>query len=124
MKFLCDVHISFKIVRLLDSLGFEAIHVNDILDKWHTKDEDISSYADVNNMIVMTKDSDFRDSFFIKHTPKKLIKINLGNISNQELANIITENIVSIEKLNSKSFFLIEIDKEIITYISEDNMPE
>jgi len=123
MKFLCDVHISFKIQKLLVSLGFEAIHVNDILDKWYTSDKDICSYADLNDMIVITKDSDFRDSFFIKQTPKKLVKINLGNISNQELTKILSENIVAIQKLNSKDFFLIEIDKEIITYISEDNMP-
>ncbi len=123
MKFLCDVHISFKIPKLLVSLGFEAIHVNDILDKWYTTDKDICSYADLNDMIVITKDSDFRDSFFIKQTPKKLVKINLGNISNQELIQILSENIVAIQKLNSKAFFLIEIDKEINTYISEDNMP-
>jgi len=123
MKFLCDVHISFKIQKLLVSLGFEAIHINEILDKWYTSDKDICSYADLNDMIVITKDSDFRDSFFIKQTPKKLVKINLGNISNQELIKILSENIVAIQKLNSKAFFLIEIDKELITYISEDNMP-
>ena len=123
MKFLCDVHISFKIIKLLISLGFEAIHVNEILDKWNTKDQDICDYADSNDLIVITKDADFRDSFFIKQTPKKLIKINLGNISNQELIKILSENIVPINKLNSKPFFLVEIDKEIITFISEENMP-
>ncbi len=33
MRFICDVHISFKIVRHLNSLGYETIHVNDILVK-------------------------------------------------------------------------------------------
>jgi predicted nuclease of predicted toxin-antitoxin system len=32
MKFLCDVHISFKLVKHLGALGFETIHV-----KYHTK---------------------------------------------------------------------------------------
>ena len=73
-------------------------------------------------MIVITKDTDFRDSFFIKQTPKKLIKINLGNISNQELIKILSENIDSINKLNSKSLFLVEVDKENITFISDEKI--
>lgn len=120
MRFLCDVHISYKIVNYLISLGFETFHVNDILNKWNTSDKDICDYADSNNLIVITKDTDFRDSFFIKQTPKKLIKISLGNISNQELIQILSENIDSIKKLNSKSFFLVEVDKETITFISDE----
>ena len=120
MRFLCDVHISYKIANHLISLGFETIHVNRILDKWNTRDKDICDYADSNNLIVITKDSDFRDSFFIKQTPKKHIKINLGNISIQELIEILSENIDSIKKLNSKSFFLVEIDKENITFICDE----
>jgi len=41
MKFLCDVHISYKIVNYFKSMGYEAIHVNEILDKWVTKDNEI-----------------------------------------------------------------------------------
>jgi predicted nuclease of predicted toxin-antitoxin system len=33
MKFLCDVHISYKVVKHLNSMGFKAVHVNEILDK-------------------------------------------------------------------------------------------
>ncbi len=38
MMFLCDVHISHKIVAHLKSLGFEAIHVNNILDRSESKE--------------------------------------------------------------------------------------
>ncbi|MBN2519474.1 MAG: DUF5615 family PIN-like protein [Bacteroidales bacterium] len=116
MKFLCDVHISYKIVTHLKSLGFEAIHVNEILNKSETEDSDICNYTDQNDLILVTKDSDFRDSYFIKRTPKKLIKINLGNISNQELKTIITHNINAIQKLYCKEFFILEIDKDTINF--------
>ncbi len=53
-------------------MGFECIHVNAILDKWHSKDAEIAKYVDENNYILITKDSDFRDSFFIKNSPKKI----------------------------------------------------
>jgi predicted nuclease of predicted toxin-antitoxin system len=112
MKFLCDVHISHKIVAHLKSLGCESIHVNEILDKSETKDSAICRYADENDLILITKDSDFRDSFFVQRTPKKLIKINLGNIPNNELKIIFSENFDSLYKLYSRPNFLLEIDKE------------
>ena len=46
MNFLCDVHISYKLVKAISDLEYKAIHVNDILDKWFTKDADISILGD------------------------------------------------------------------------------
>jgi predicted nuclease of predicted toxin-antitoxin system len=63
----------------------------------------------------VTKDADFRDNFFLKNSPKKLIKINLGNISNLELIKIIDSNLDKIEQLNPNKSFIIEIDVDIIT---------
>jgi len=117
MKFLCDVHISYKVVNHLNSIGFETIHVNGILNKWYTQDKDICSYADTYDLIVITKDSDFRDSYFIKDTPKKLIKVNLGNISNEELIKVLSDNMASIQKLEIEKRFLIEVEKNFITFI-------
>jgi len=117
MRFLCDVHISYKLTKHLISLGFDTIHVNEILDKSETKDSDLCRFADQNNYVIISKDSDFRDSYFVKQTPKRLIKINLGNIPNQQLINIFNDNIDLIQKLDSKINFLLEIDKDIINLI-------
>jgi predicted nuclease of predicted toxin-antitoxin system len=119
MKFLCDVHISYKVVNHLVSLGHEAIHVNEVLNKWFTKDTEICTFADANDLIVITKDSDFRDSYFVRNTPKKLIKINLGNISNTELIKVLSDNITSIQRLDNEISFLIEVEKNYITYITK-----
>jgi len=121
MRFLCDVHISYKIANYLVANGYETFHVNKILNTWYTTDKDICNYADINNLIVITKDSDFRDSFFIKKSPKKLIKLNLGNISNVELIQILKEIINDIEKIDTKPYFLIEIDKHYTTIITDVN---
>jgi len=48
---------------------------------------------------------------------KKLVKINLGNISNQELIIILTECMDSIIDLDSKNQFLIEVSKNSISII-------
>ncbi len=114
MKFLCDVHISYKLAKMLVSLGFDAIHVNEILNKSETKDSDLSKYADQNNFVIISKDADFRDTYFVKRTPKKLIRVMLGNISNHELLRIFRENMDTIVGLDSKTNFLLEIDKNKI----------
>lgn len=116
MKFLCDVHISYKTVQHLNSLGFKTVHVNEILKKWHSTDSEICAFADKNNFIIVTKDSDFRNSFYIKKTPKKLIKINLGNCSNAELNKILSDIIEEIKKLSVYNYFIVEIDKNNILY--------
>lgn len=117
MKFLCDVHISYKIVNYLRSLKFQAIHVNEILDRWHTKDRAICIYADTNDFIVLTKDADFKYSHLISNTPRKLVKVNLGNMPTSTLTNVISKNLKAIQILNSNGGFLIELNQHSSTFI-------
>ena len=111
MKFLCDVHIPIKLSKHIVQLGFECKHVNNILDKWHTKDEDIARYVDQQEIILITKDQDFRTSYLVRRSPNKLIKINLGNISNQELMEVFTRNISEVNRLFSRyQSFMVEVN--------------
>jgi predicted nuclease of predicted toxin-antitoxin system len=115
MKFLCDVHISIKLAKHLCNIGFECTHINTILDKWFTSDSNIAKYSDSKDLILITKDFDFKSSFIINKTPKKLIKINLGNISNIQLIEVFDHYITEIETLNKKhDYFMIEIDNNFI----------
>ena len=118
MKFICDVHISFKLVKHLNSLGFQTFHVNELVKKWYTTDNEISSYADTHDLILITKDSDFKNSFLVRQTPRKLLKVNLGNISNEMLIQIITENLDAIRTINESERFLIEIDRDSIVFLT------
>lgn len=118
MKVLCDVHIAIKIAKYLKSKGVDTEHVNLILNKWNTKDSDISNYADLNDFTVLTKDADFKNSHFIQSTPKKLIKINLGNISTSALISILDEILIQLIDLfdnNSKCY--VEINPNDINVI-------
>lgn len=111
MKFLCDVHISFKLIRALESMGHTSTHVNEMPEKWHTTDREISTYADTHDYVIITKDADFRDSFFIKNSPKKLIVIKLGNIPNDDLILLFENNLQKIVALQKFASFMLEIDK-------------
>ena len=111
MNILCDVHIAFKIAKWFSRKGCNAIHVNMILNKSETTDAEICRYADENNFIVITKDADFKSSFFILNTPRKLIKVNLGNVSNTTLIELFEKNYSLIEKIADRKRFYIEMDK-------------
>lgn len=119
MKFLLDVHLPISLSKFLDKqTGCSAIHVNQILQKWHTSDIAISSYADEHDLVVITKDSDFLNSHLIYKTPKKLIRVVLGNISNSELINLFEKYLLSLLPLYEQTEFYVEISKEQINVIS------
>src|SRR6266699_1706011 len=88
MNFLCDVHLSFRLVKYLSQRNHRVVHVNQLPDRWFTSDDAICRYADENNFILITKDADFRNSFILRKSPKKLIRITLGNIPSLDLINL------------------------------------
>lgn len=110
MKILCDVHIAWRVVNFLRSRGFDATHVNELPERWHTPDSFITQLADQQGAVVLTKDADFRNSFLLRGTPKKLLHVCLGNTSNQELIERLTNNLLVLEHFSSRSTFCLELN--------------
>ena len=117
MKFLCDVHIPYSLSKHLEELGHESIHVNFILDKWYTKDSKIAEYADQNEYVLISKDIDFKNSHLLKNSPRKLIRIELGNIPNKKLLELFTGYIKKIEAIQTRESFFITINHTNIQII-------
>lgn len=111
MTFLLDVHLPRLLGKFLKSKDNEAIHALDILHGARTKDADIRRYADMHEMILLTKDKDFVTSHAFLRSPKRLIKINLGNLSNSELLHIVDKNWMSISGIISRAEYMIELDR-------------
>ena len=109
--FVLDVHLPRQLAALLIHKGHEAIHVLDILNKARTKDTDIRKHADLNGLILITKDRDFVTSHTFLRSPKKLIKINLGNVSNEELLHIFEKNWKAISGIIENAEYMIELDR-------------
>jgi len=117
MKALCDVHLSYKLVDFLRSRNIETIHVNQLKGKSSTPDAQITEYADKNDMVVISKDEDFMNSHFLTGKPKRLIRVTLGNIPNQQLIDIFDQNLLLIVNSVNADKCYIEIGKEIIVQI-------
>jgi len=116
MHFLVDVHLPISLSKFLDKQSeCSAKHVNHILQKWFTTDSAICKYADENDFVVITKDLDFKASHFVKKSPRKVIRIILGNISNSELLIIFEKYLPFILDQKSKAEFYIEVSKESLS---------
>ncbi|AHM61236.1 hypothetical protein D770_14910 [Flammeovirgaceae bacterium 311] len=52
-------------------------------DQYKTKDWQIAKFANDDARVVISKDSDFLESFLVKSEPHKLIIVRTGNIPNK-----------------------------------------
>ncbi|WP_394330778.1 DUF5615 family PIN-like protein [Pedobacter psychrophilus] len=93
--------------------GFDAVHTLDLPNQNFTDDNEILKFALEENRIVITKDSDFLDSYLLKSEPKKLLLIRTGNITNQMLLKIFSDKLEIITKLISESN-LVEVTQNFI----------
>jgi predicted nuclease of predicted toxin-antitoxin system len=113
MKFLIDAQLPVGVKKILVNSGYDAIHTDDLPNKERTTDNQIREVANNENRIIISKDSDFVDSFHIKKSPKKLLLITTGNIRNGNLYMLLTKNIGKIIEL-FKSCNLVEMSNSDI----------
>lgn len=109
MRFICDVHIPIRLSKYLANHAVESVHVNPVLRGSSTSDELISQHADQHEAIVITKDINFRNTYFLKKTPRKLIRICLGNISNDRL---IENQLTLLDQLDLEGSLYMEINPD------------
>ncbi|NMG08213.1 DUF5615 family PIN-like protein [Brasilonema sp. UFV-L1] len=99
MKFLVDAQLPVRLARFLESAGYDTIHTKDLPHKNATSDTEINSISIRDNRIVITKDSDFLNSFLTIKEPYKLLLVTTGNISNLELEAIFAANLQFLSEL-------------------------
>lgn len=99
MKFLVDAQLPTKLCEIFQSVGMVSLHVDSLPSGDETSDKEISIHADDNDLIVITKDSDFYHSHMILGQPKKLLLLTTGNIKNRALFTLIRNNALVIKTL-------------------------
>ena len=74
----------------------------------NTTDKEINSVSVREQRILITKDSDFYDSFIIRNEPYKLILVKLGNASRKELIQFFHDRFAEIiEKIKVEDMILL-----------------
>ena len=85
MKFLVDAQLPRRLARLLSALGHDTLHTLDLPRGNRTQDAEIIAIALEDDRIVVTKDDDFVQSFWVQDRPKQLLLVSTGNIANADL---------------------------------------
>ncbi|PJZ71530.1 toxin PIN [Leptospira perolatii] len=91
MKFLIDAQLPYSLINIFNEKNFEVLHTEHLPFGNKTSDSDIISYCDSNDLVLVTKDSDFLDSYLIKKKPRKLLIVTTGNIKNKELFSLFNQ---------------------------------
>jgi predicted nuclease of predicted toxin-antitoxin system len=115
MKFLVDAQLPVRLARFLQNAGYDTIHTRDLLDHNATSDAVINSISVQDQRIVITKDSDFVQSFLLQNQPYKLLLITTGNIKNSELESLFASHLEQLfELFKYHSYIELNLSKIII----------
>lgn len=96
MKFLLDAQLPLSLKQIFIEGGYDCIHTLDLAEGNNTADKIINKISVAEQRILITKDSDFFNSFLIKQEPYKLILVKLGNSSKKDLIQFFQDHFTGI----------------------------
>lgn len=114
MRFLIDAQLPRRLIFRFAEAGFDAIHTLDLPNGNRTTDAEIIALATREARVVVTKDSDFVNSFILTRQPPKLLLISTGNIPNSQLENLLARHLTDIASVFQSSDFL-ELTPTVLT---------
>lgn len=85
MKFLVDAQLPIRLARALTRRGHDARHTSELTGGNRSTDAAIATVADAEHRVVVSKDADFRASHLVQGTPRRLLVVAVGNMSNNDL---------------------------------------
>jgi predicted nuclease of predicted toxin-antitoxin system len=114
MKFLLDAQLPRRLCQPLRAIGHDAMHTLDLPQGNRTTDAEITLIAAREGRVVVTKDTDFVNSFYLSGRPQKLLLISTGNIPNVVLEPLLFGNVEALEAALTDNDF-VELSRTTIT---------
>ncbi|TNC19616.1 DUF5615 family PIN-like protein [Amycolatopsis alkalitolerans] len=99
MRFVVDAQLPARLARFLDAAGHDCVHTTALPDGNHSRDEDIAELADAEDRVVISKDRDFRDGHLLRGTPRRLLIVATGNVSNHDLLALFEKHLGTIAEI-------------------------
>lgn len=90
MKLLFDQNISYRLIKKINDVYEQAYSLR-ALGLSNSSDIDLWRYAKDNDFTIVTFDADFFDFTTLYGAPPKIIWIKTGNMTTENLANLLLE---------------------------------
>ncbi|HEX8494828.1 MAG TPA: DUF5615 family PIN-like protein [Pyrinomonadaceae bacterium] len=117
MKFLLDAQLPRRLAIKMQAAGHDTIHTLDLPLGNRTPDSVINELSLSEQRVVVTKDADFVNSFFVSQRPYKLLLVSTGNIRNNELETLLMANIEHVVEAFTSHDFVEISRKSFIAHI-------
>ncbi|MDQ2760656.1 MAG: DUF5615 family PIN-like protein [Actinomycetota bacterium] len=105
MKFLIDAQLPTRLAEFLNRAGHHAIHTIGLPDGNRSTDSQIAQRADAEGRVVVTKDQDFRDGHLLARSPRQLLVVATGNITNGALLAVFELHLDAIVSALDEAMF-------------------
>lgn len=112
LRFIVDTQLPPKLAKLLASWGFDSIHTTFFPNGHLLSDVEITKITVAEERIVVTKDSDFLETYLLRGAPPSVLLLQFGNIDNAELALLFQINMASIQQLFESGSSLVVFDRQ------------
>ena len=96
MRFLVDAQLPARLARFLADAGHDVVHTSELPDGDRTADARIAEVADGGGRVVVTKDRDFRDGHLLSVSPRRLLVVATGNITNAATLGLFQANLDAV----------------------------
>ncbi len=117
MKFLVDAHLPPALCILLRAAGHEAVHTNSLPVGNRTTDQDINALSQSDNLVVVSKDTDFYYSHLLQGRPPKLLLVKTGNMRSRDM-KILFERHLAVIVASLSEHTLVELDRMSVRIVS------
>ena len=108
MKLLLDQNISFRLIQIISSV-FSSVSSLREHGLHNATDKQIWNFAKSENLIIVSKDSDFHQLSFLHGAPPKVIWVKRANCSTLAIAQLLIDKAAEIKKFaeDAQAAFLI-----------------
>jgi len=89
VRLLLDQNLSHRLVSSLSDIFPGSVHVRDV-GLAEADDEAVWAYAAAHDLVIVSKDSDFRQRCFLRGAPPKVVWIRRGNCSTTEIGTMLS----------------------------------
>jgi len=117
VNFLVDAQLPRRLAYRLREAGHDVLHTLDLPAGNQTADAEINELSTRDSRVVITKDTDFVDSFLLFHRPYKLLLISTSNITNADLEHLFMDQIPAITTA-FESYDYLELTRDTLIFHS------